>query len=100
DVDPSSVAATGRVREAFSGPPHWEVLQGSVLDRSFLARLEPADVVYSWGVLHHTGRMWRALENIGRRVSPRGRLYIALYVTTPSSAYWLEVKRRYNAKTP
>ena len=39
-----------------------------MLDREYLARLGQFDVVYSWGVLHHTGAMWQALENVARLV--------------------------------
>ena len=41
----------------------WKVLQGSVLDHDFLKQLNKFDYVYSWGVLHHTGNMWKALDN-------------------------------------
>ena len=96
DVDPDSVRTTERVRHMNGAPKNWRVLEGSVLDREFLASLEPADIVYSWGVLHHTGRMWEALRNAAGCLKPGGLFFIALYLTTPRSAHWLEVKKRYN----
>src|SRR5687767_6535584 len=61
DFDPDSVATTSRLRDVFRrDDPGWTVQQGSVLDRTFLERLGTFDVVYSWGVLHHTGQMWDA----------------------------------------
>lgn len=81
DYDPSSVAATRSLRERHqSGDAGWTVLgEGSVLDRDFLASLGTFDVVYSWGVLHHTGAMWEALGNVSALVKPEGLLFISIY---------------------
>ena len=97
DVDRFSVRATLTVREKAGSPPGWEVMEGSVLDPEFVSRLEPADIVYSWGVLHHTGNLWDAVRNAAGRILPGGLFYIALYEKTSESAYWTDVKRRYNA---
>jgi SAM-dependent methyltransferase len=100
DFDPNSVRATNRLRAHSGNPPHWTVLQGSILDDAFLKQLAPADVVYSWGVLHHTGAMWQALDNTVPVVKPGGLLYVALYDydihVQPSPEFWLAVKQRYN----
>src|SRR5438552_3724974 len=65
DYDPQSVACTEFLRERhFPVDPDWTVEQGSVLDRCYLRRLGTFDIVYSWGVLHHTGAMWQALRNV------------------------------------
>jgi len=53
--------------------------QGSVLDQEYLARLGQFDIVYSWGVLHHTGSMWQVMENVKPLIKPGGRLFIAIY---------------------
>lgn len=37
------------------------------------------DLVWSWGVLHHTGRVREALSLLGRMVAPDGLLYLFLY---------------------
>jgi SAM-dependent methyltransferase len=99
DVDPASVAATRSLWRAQGCPANWQIHEGSILDAAFLATLEPADIVYSWGVLHHTGKMWEALRNTRTLLKPDGALYIALYVTGPKSQYWTDVKKDYNRAT-
>jgi len=96
DVDPDSVRVTEKLKESCSNPASWQVLRGSILDDAFLAAIEPADIVYAWGSLHHTGEMWRAVQNTAKLLKPDGLLYLALYTTTSKSAYWLEIKRKYN----
>ena len=104
DYDPDSVRTTLALREMAGNPAHWTVEQGSVLDPEYMKRLEPADVTYSWGVLHHTGQMWKAIENAAIPIAPDGVFYIALYTSDvfmkPSAQYWLDVKRRYNEAGP
>jgi 2-polyprenyl-6-hydroxyphenyl methylase/3-demethylubiquinone-9 3-methyltransferase len=100
DFDPNSVSTTNLLRAHSGNPANWVVLQGSILDENFLKGLEPADVVYSWGVLHHTGAMWQAMNNTVPLLKPGGLLYIALYDydihVHPTPEFWLEVKQRYN----
>jgi 2-polyprenyl-6-hydroxyphenyl methylase/3-demethylubiquinone-9 3-methyltransferase len=68
-----------------------------VLDVEFMRSLGSFDVVYSWGVLHHTGAMWSALEQATHAVADGGRLFIALYNDQGTrSAWWTRVKRTYN----
>ena len=56
------------------------------------------DIVYSWGVLHHTGQMWPALEHAAQRVNNDGLLFIAIYNDQGrASRMWLRVKQLYNA---
>src|SRR5579883_2089273 len=75
DYDPHSVACTAELRcRYFPDDRDWLVLHGSVLDRDFLARLPPADIVYSWGVLHHTGAMATAFANIEPLVAGQAAL--------------------------
>lgn len=97
DYDPQSVACTAEMRRRFASEDNaWTVEEGSVLDTAYLERLGTFDVVYSWGVLHHTGAMWRAVENVKDRVKPGGRLFIALYNDQGLiSRYWLHVKQLY-----
>ena len=99
DYDTQSVACTLQLKERyFPNDPQWVVRKGSVLDKECLARLGTFDVVYSWGVLHHTGAMWQALDNVASLVAQGGQLYIAIYNDQGrSSKAWRQVKRLYNA---
>ncbi|MUT27241.1 MULTISPECIES: class I SAM-dependent methyltransferase [Mesorhizobium] len=100
DFDPLSVSTTSKLRQLADEPANWTVERGDVLDGGYLEKLGTWSLVYSWGVLHHTGAMWQAVENAARRVAPGGLFFIALYssnVVRPSAEFWLDVKRRYNA---
>lgn len=86
DYDTQSVGCTQTLRERFfPGDPAWKVFQGSVLDQAMLDGLGRFDIVYSWGVLHHTGAMWEAIGNAVSRVADNGRLFIAIY---NHQVYW------------
>lgn len=98
DYDPQSVACTAELkRRYYPDDPDWTVEQGSALDKDYLHTLGEWDIVYSWGVLHHTGDMWQALENVVPLVRSGGTLFIAIYnyqrVMTP---VWTWIKRTYN----
>lgn len=80
DFDPQSVACTAELRRRYHpDDPAWTVERGSALDSGYLRSLGTFDVVYSWGVLHHTGQMWRALELAAFPLKPDGRLFISIY---------------------
>ena len=98
DFDPDSVASTVAVREHHDvGGDRWSVERGDILDDAYVAALGHWDVVYSWGVLHHTGQMWRAIDNAMELVADDGLLFIALYNDQGRrSRFWAAVKRRYN----
>jgi len=104
DYDVNSVATTRRLHEFSGSPRNWSITQGSVLDRAFVDALPKCDVVYSWGVLHHTGSMWKAIENAARCMHSTSVFYIALYsknaYVSPPYEYWLDVKRAYNLAGP
>jgi 2-polyprenyl-3-methyl-5-hydroxy-6-metoxy-1,4-benzoquinol methylase len=98
DYDAESVACTQEVRRRyFADDPQWTAARGSVLDRAYLASLGTWDIVYSWGVLHHTGQLWPALGNAADLVANDGLLFISLYNDQGlDSRLWLKVKRFYN----
>ncbi|HEY5996213.1 MAG TPA: class I SAM-dependent methyltransferase [Candidatus Deferrimicrobiaceae bacterium] len=101
DYDPDSVRCGLALRERFfPGDARWRVVEGSVLDEPFLRTLGTFDLVYSWGVLHHTGDMWRALENAGTLVAPGGTLAIAIYNDQGTkSRVWRRIKKGW-CRTP
>ncbi len=108
DVDADSVGCCRELRQREDEPASWRVLEGSALDSEFMESLGEHDIVYSWGVLHHTGSMWEAIANSAARVKAGGLLYIAIYNRAESvgiyadgrvgsSAFWKKEKRFYNA---
>jgi 2-polyprenyl-3-methyl-5-hydroxy-6-metoxy-1,4-benzoquinol methylase len=101
DYDPDSVTACGVLRERFAPDSAWVVEQGSILDAEYTRGLGVFDVVYAWGVLHHTGALWRAMENASALVAPGGSLFISIYNDQgPASRLWWRVKRRYVHSSP
>jgi 2-polyprenyl-6-hydroxyphenyl methylase/3-demethylubiquinone-9 3-methyltransferase len=97
DYDTDSYGCTRELkRRYFPDDDDWAVEHGSALDASYIQRLGSFDVVYSWGVLHHTGDMWRALENAIIPTKPGGKLFIAIYNDTGSQAKrWHWIKKTY-----
>jgi SAM-dependent methyltransferase len=95
DFDPNSVGCTAELKRRY-GDERWTVERGSILDKAFVARVEPADLLYSWGVLHHTGGLWEALENALRLLKPGGLACIALYVEPSHVSVHMALKRTYN----
>ena len=97
DFDPASVWCTTELRRRyFPDDPMWRVEEASVLDGAYLRSLGMFDVVYSWGVLHHTGAMWTALEQVARLVRQGGLLAIAIYNDQGNwSRRWRRVKQLY-----
>ncbi|MGQ9369471.1 methyltransferase domain-containing protein [Azospirillum sp. ST 5-10] len=104
DVDRRSAQATRAMRTRAGSPANWSVLEGSVLDRAFIDSLGRFDMVYSWGVLHHTGAVWEAMDNAARLLQPDGQFFVALYTPDmsldPTPDEWLAIKQRYNAGGP
>lgn len=99
DVDPFSVRCCQHWHEKEGRPQNWEIREGSILDDQFISHLGTFDIVYSWGVLHHTGKMWDAIRNSARLTNPGGLYYIAIYNKVEGkmgSHFWLRIKKLYN----
>jgi SAM-dependent methyltransferase len=98
DFDPASVACTQELRRRYyPEDSDWTIETGSALDTTYLTQLGVFEVVYSWGVLHHSGAMWTALGNVAPLVAPGGMLFISIYNDQgTASRRWLAVKRLYN----
>jgi len=98
DLDPQSVACAEELRRRYAAADsNWDIRTGSLLDRPFLESLGEFDVVYSWGVVHHTGALWEAVDLLSQRVAPGGRLWLAIYNDQGVvSRVWTWIKRQYN----
>ncbi len=98
DYDPQSVACAVELRNRyFSSDSDWAIEQGSALGREYMESLGEFDIVYSWGVLHHTGAMWIGIENAIGRVGKGGKLFIAIYNDQGFKSYlWWIIKFFYN----
>ncbi|BCX02582.1 MAG: SAM-dependent methyltransferase [Candidatus Roseilinea sp.] len=94
DIDPISAATTRALLERYAPTGVWRVENASVFE------LNPGawgtfDVVYSWGVLHHTGDLLNALRSAAAMVSIGGRFVFALYRRTWLDWFWQREKRWY-----
>jgi SAM-dependent methyltransferase len=94
DFDPKSVETARSVLARYAAGKAWKVEAGDalVLDSAAMGAF---DIVYSWGVLHHTGDLDRAMSTAARLVSQRGLLVLALYRRTRLDAFWVREKRWY-----
>lgn len=97
DVDPNSVEATRSLWEKSEKSDNWRVEHASILDDAFVKTLDDYDIVYSWGVLHHTGDMWKAIDNTFDLVRQNGHLWISLYAKGRRYPKHLALKQKYNA---
>ena len=102
DFDQQSVASTREMRRRYRpDDAGWRVEQGSILERDYIASLGKFDIVYSWGVLHHTGDMHAALANVDSLVAEFGTLFVAIYNDQGfASRQWTRVKKFYNQSSP
>jgi SAM-dependent methyltransferase len=97
DLDPESVNTTERVlRRSAPAGASYRVMQRSVFDLN-TAELGSFDVTYSWGVLHHTGKLHEALARASAMTAPSGLFVFALYRKTWLCRFWTIEKRWYAA---
>ncbi len=99
DYDLNSVDCTQKVKNTFyPNDDRWIVERGDILDKEYLSKYKDCDIVYSWGVLHHTGNMYKAFDNVSRLVkADGGLLYIAIYNDQGfMSKIWRIIKKTYN----
>ncbi len=96
DIDSFSVQCANYLKSKVKNPERWNIYQGSILDKIFISQIGKYDIVYSWGVLHHTGNIWEAIKNAASLVNDNGIFFLAIYNKTKSSRFWLKVKKIYN----
>lgn len=77
------------------------VIVGSILESETMHKIkniqEHFDIVHSWGVLHHTGKMWKAINNCCQLVNQNGYFILAIYNKHWSSGLWKLIKKTYNS---
>ena len=96
DIDSFSVQCANYLKSKVKNPERWNIYQGSILDKIFISQIGKYDIVYSWGVLHHTGNIWEAIKNAASLVNDNGVFFLAIYNKTKSSRFWLKVKKNFN----
>jgi len=99
DFDQHSVEATKFCWRIADEPGNWIVGKGSILDKSFIKSLGQYDIVYAWGVLHHSGSLWHAMKNAFTLVKPGGILWISIYAKGPRYNDDLAMKKKYNSSS-
>ena len=102
DFDLDSVTSTRYLKNMFfKDDENWKIFNGDVLDQEFCRSLGTFDFVYAWGVLHHTGDQWRALNNIKLNFKKNSIIYLALYNDQgKESDNWKKIKKIYNFLPP
>jgi 2-polyprenyl-6-hydroxyphenyl methylase/3-demethylubiquinone-9 3-methyltransferase len=99
DIDPQSVETTRAVLRERAPALAFDAQAFSVFDLTPQA-FGSFDVVYSWGVLHHTGAMHEALTKAAAAVAPGGLFAFALYRRTRMCGFWRLEKRWYSQASP
>jgi 2-polyprenyl-3-methyl-5-hydroxy-6-metoxy-1,4-benzoquinol methylase len=95
DYDLNSVNACKILRGNYS-INNWDITIGNILDKEFVNNLSTYDIVYSWGVLHHTGSMYEAIKKSADLVKPGGLFMIGIYnKKTPFTEIMHKIKKRY-----
>lgn len=98
DVDDSSIKSTKILRENFNRKNlNWNIEKVSLIRDSFTKKCKNYDIIYCWGVAHHTGNMFKAFENLVNVCKINSHLVIAIYNDEGlKSKIWWIIKYLYN----
>lgn len=99
DIDPNSVTTARKILAEREPSTPWQIENISVFDMT-PEQFGTFDIVYSWGVLHHTGDMWQAVSKAAALVAPGGLLVVAFYRGTYLDPFWKLEKRFYTSASP
>ena len=101
DINPKCARLVEKNRHFFPAARDIPVVVGSILDAEVVSRLRaanggrPFEIVHSWGVLHHTGDMTKAIAHAASLVAPGGHFILAIYNRHWSSRTWKVIKHLY-----
>lgn len=103
DINPKCQEALERTQVNFPQlkPVKIPVIIGSILEQNTINQLlkfsknQGFDIVHSWGVLHHTGNMEKAIHNTASLVKEGGVLVLAIYNWHWTSPIWRLIKWLY-----
>jgi len=95
DISAESIQAAQGNANRFNNQGNITFYRHSILSDAY-KKFGTFDIVYSWGVLHHTGDMWRAIHNSMDLVNKNGLFVIAIYNKHWSSPAWRFIKYIYN----
>jgi len=95
DISKESIQTSLENKERFAPESNIKFLHESIFDED-IKKLGKFDLVYSWGVLHHTGDMWKAIQISSKLIKKNGLLILALYNKHWTSPIWRLIKRFYN----
>lgn len=99
DIDKDSVETTRTLLSRFALGKNWDAERASVFDLT-PKRMGEFDIVYSWGVLHHTGDLDRAIRSAACLVRDDGLFIFALYRRVLTDRLWRIEKRWYAQTSP
>ena len=96
DINPRCIIISSHNRKCYAPNAPISFYEVSALCLKDLEKLGHFDIVYAWGVLHHTGAMWEAIRNTAHQVSPGGVLVLSIYNKHWTSPIWKSIKWIYN----
>lgn len=80
DYDIDSVKCAILLKQQyFPDDDSWKITEGDLLNTEFIENIGKYDIVYCWGVVHHTGQMLKAMHNLTLPVKEGGKLFISVY---------------------
>jgi 2-polyprenyl-6-hydroxyphenyl methylase/3-demethylubiquinone-9 3-methyltransferase len=95
DISKESIAASVANKDKLAPQNNIAFFHKSIFDDDIFA-MGTFDIVYSWGVLHHTGDMEGAIDRASQCVAADGLFVIAIYNKHWSSGVWKQIKGFYN----
>ena len=95
DLDPINIKNTQNFIEKWWEEKNYDIYQNNILDNN--VQNKKFDIIYSWGVLHHTGNLELAIKNSLKYCKSGSILFLALYEKTYYCEIWKKIKKFYNS---